>query len=167
MNNTHCVYLGLGSNLGDSRLELKTALAHLSQLHKTSVVHVSQLYQSKPWGGVTEQPDYFNIAAELDTPLSPVKLLQHIKHIEYQLMGRAETERWYPRVIDIDILFYEDLEYHSETLNIPHPHVFERCFVLQPLLDLPLKLNQQTISRIKQHQQHLNCLDELQCLGHF
>ncbi|WP_395374488.1 2-amino-4-hydroxy-6-hydroxymethyldihydropteridine diphosphokinase [Marinicella sp. W31] len=163
--NTHCVYLGLGSNLGDSRLEIKTALIHLDSLPDTSIEAISQLYQSKPWGKVTHQPDYLNAVAELKTSLEPLTLLQHIKHIEYQLMGRVETERWHQRIIDIDILFYDDMQIDHATLKIPHPHALERCFVLQPLLDLALKLKKDTVNNIKRHHQGLKCAEDLQCLG--
>ena len=164
MNNNHCVYVGLGSNLGDSHLHIKTALIHLNNLPQTSVEAVSPLYQSKPWGGVDNQPDFLNAAAELNTQLSPEALLQHIKHIEYQLMGRVETERWHARVIDIDILLYDDVRIGTEELTIPHAHLFERCFVLKPLIDLPLKLDAQQIEAIQNALQQFNCDQELQRL---
>jgi len=165
MSQQHCVYLGLGSNLGDSRLEIKTALEHLKRLPSCTVEAVSKLYQSKPWGHQENQPDYLNAVAEFSTALSPEELLQHIKHIEYKLMGRVETERWQQRIIDIDILFYDDIQLDSEDLTIPHPYLFERCFVLQPLLDLPLKLEQPTIETIKQCLHTHSCDEQLQCLG--
>jgi len=94
----------------------------------------SHIYETPPWG-YTDQPAFLNMAVKCETHLEPPALLKHLKHLEAKL-GREKTFRWGPRLIDIDILFYEDLVLKSESLVIPHPHLHERAFVLVPLADL-------------------------------
>lgn len=128
------VYIGLGSNLGDRVAQLKGALAELNALNGTQITDTSRLYCSKPWGK-QDQPDFVNMAARAETTLTPESLLHECKLIEAKA-GRTEGERWGPRVLDIDILLYEGVSMNKPRLTIPHPRMWERRFVLQPLADL-------------------------------
>jgi 2-amino-4-hydroxy-6-hydroxymethyldihydropteridine diphosphokinase len=127
-------YLGLGSNLGERESHLRTAIQALDKLRGTRVIATSRLYCSKPWGKV-DQPDFMNMAASIETELEPAELLGECKRIEREA-GRTEGERWGPRVLDIDILLYDDLTLNSDTLSIPHLHMWQRQFVLAPLAEL-------------------------------
>ncbi len=128
----HIIYLGLGSNLGDRRANLRAAIGSFP----SSVVHrqSSRIYETPPWG-YTDQPAFLNMAVKAGTDLAPLALLAHLKRLEADL-GRRQTFRWGPRLIDIDILFYDELVFESEGLVIPHPRLHERAFVLVPLADL-------------------------------
>ena len=126
------VYLGLGTNLGDRRANLRRALAHLRQL--TEVEAVSRVYESEPVGFL-EQPDFWNLVVRVRTQLDPKELFHRIKQIEREL-GRSESFRNAPRVIDIDILTYDQLVLDDRELSLPHPRLHERSFVLLPLGDL-------------------------------
>jgi 2-amino-4-hydroxy-6-hydroxymethyldihydropteridine diphosphokinase len=127
------VGLGLGANLGDPAANLRRAVALLREAG-LQIDAVSSLYRTKPWG-VTDQPDFVNACALARTVLDPLPLLDLIKATE-QAMGRRETRRWGPRVIDIDLLFYDDLRWSDERLTLPHPGVLERAFVLLPLAEI-------------------------------
>lgn len=129
---THKIALGLGTNIGDCIENLRRALARLAEI--VEITAVSPIYLTPPWG-VTDQPDFHNLCAIGFTPDSPQALLQKIKQAEYDL-GRRPAVRWGPRLIDIDILFYDDLILHKEKLNIPHARIPERAFVLVPLADI-------------------------------
>ncbi|GAB4449365.1 MAG: 2-amino-4-hydroxy-6-hydroxymethyldihydropteridine diphosphokinase [Anaerolineales bacterium] len=128
----HTVYLSLGSNLGDRAANLKQAIALLPP--QMAVLTKSNLYETPPWG-YTEQEPFLNQAVMVTTYLDPEPLLKHLKRLEAAL-GRTETFRYGPRLIDIDILFYDDLVLNSPLLTIPHPHLHERGFVLVPLMDI-------------------------------
>ena len=127
-------YLGLGSNMGNSRAQLDMAVAAINRLPTTKVLRPSPVYASKPWGK-TDQPDFLNMVLEVETRLPPHALLKHLKQIEGE-QGRVAGERWGPRPIDIDILLYGTQTLTSPELEVPHPRMWERAFVLQPLADL-------------------------------
>jgi 2-amino-4-hydroxy-6-hydroxymethyldihydropteridine diphosphokinase len=131
---THRAFLGLGSNLGDRMANLEQAESSLSREGEVRVVRSSRVYETDPVGG-PEQPDYLNVVIEVETSLDPRELLSRCLSVERD-MGRARVERWGPRVIDIDILTYDDLEVDEPGLTIPHPRMHERGFVLIPLLEL-------------------------------
>ena len=126
------VYLGLGSNLGDREKNLSWALALLSR--QTKLARISSIYETDPVS-YTQQPLFLNLACQATTPDKPLKLLEKIKAIEWN-MGRRESFRNAPRVIDIDILLYGDLVLHSPELTIPHPRMTERAFALLPLEEI-------------------------------
>ena len=126
--------LGLGSNQGDSRAYLRAALQALDGLHDTTVTAVSSLYRTAPVG-YTDQPDFFNAVAEIETALSPHALLGACLGIEAAL-GRVRTFRNAPRVIDIDLLFMDTICSSAPEMILPPPRVMERGFVLIPLLEL-------------------------------
>jgi 2-amino-4-hydroxy-6-hydroxymethyldihydropteridine diphosphokinase len=124
--------VGLGSNLGDSRGNIARAVAALEALG--TVTARSSLFRSKPWG-VLDQPDFLNAAVLLETALAPHALLAALKRIEVEV-GRTETVRWGPRVVDLDILAYDDVVLDDPDLTIPHPRLHERAFALVPLAQI-------------------------------
>lgn len=126
-------YLGLGSNLGDKQYNLNSAIKHIKKYAK--VMDTATYITTKPWGVIEGQPDYLNTAIKIQTTLSPIELLYAIKKIE-NLMGRQQTTKWASRLIDIDILLYDDQKYYSDNLIIPHPYLHIRDFVLNPLNQL-------------------------------
>jgi len=130
------VYLGLGSNVGDRLLNLNKAIELLSE--KIQILKKSKIYISKAVG-YTDQPDFYNMVLYGKTDLSPEELFNFIKDVEKNV-GRVYRFHWGPREIDIDILFYNDLVYKSDKLDIPHPRLHERDFVLLPLIELNPKL---------------------------
>lgn len=128
------VYLGLGSNLGARLSNISEALERLIALPESKVIGLSEFYETTAWGN-ENQPDFINICCELETALSAEDLLTYCQQIEQDL-GRVRTEKWGPRTIDIDILFYGNDIIQTEHLVIPHPYIQERAFVLQPLSDI-------------------------------
>jgi len=126
--------IGLGSNLGDREANLRQALEHLAQTPDTAVVRASSLYDTEPVG-VEEQPHFLNAVAQLETQLTPQQLLWNLKLIERRL-GRVRSQRWGPRTLDLDLLLYEDLVLDEDDLQIPHPELAKRSFVLVPLVEL-------------------------------
>lgn len=118
--------------MGQRRRNLEQALAGLA--HICQITAVSSLYESLPWG-VSEQPAFLNLCLAANIELAPLVLLAQTKQLE-AAMGRQITYRWGPRLIDIDILFYDDLVMTDERLVIPHPHLAERAFVLVPLAEI-------------------------------
>jgi len=125
-------YLGLGSNLGDREANIKSALKMLGQ--EARILKVSSLYETDPVG-YKDQPWFLNCVCAVETELAPQALLELAKTIERKL-GRKPTLRFGPRLIDIDILFYDDLILDSPDLTIPHPRLAERAFVLVPLKEI-------------------------------
>ncbi len=125
-------FLGLGSNLGDRRLNLLRAIEGLGAF--AEIAAVSPVYETDPWG-LEEQPQFLNICAAGSSELAPGQLLSAIKGLEVE-MGRQPAVRWGPRLIDIDILLMDNLCLHGENLDIPHLEMASRGFVLAPLADL-------------------------------
>ncbi len=130
------VYLGLGSNLGDRKANLKKALQLLGE--RLQIEQVSSFYETEPVGHA-EQPMFFNAVCRAETELGPLQLLSLIKGIEATL-GRVPGFANSPRSIDVDILFYGDLVVETTELTIPHPRIKERAFVLIPLLEIAPQL---------------------------
>ncbi|RIK28996.1 MAG: 2-amino-4-hydroxy-6-hydroxymethyldihydropteridine diphosphokinase [Anaerolineae bacterium] len=128
----HVVYLALGSNIGNRAQNLKEAIAALSP--QMEVKARSAVYETPPWG-FEDQEKFLNQAVRVETYLKPEQLIKHLKRLEVAL-GRKESFQNGPRLIDIDILFYDDLVLYSPALTIPHPHLHERGFVLVPLMDI-------------------------------
>ena len=127
-------YLSLGGNLGDPAASMGAALRMLDADAQTTVVSVSSLYRTPPWGK-TDQPDFLNAAAEVSTGLSPRGLLNLCLEAERKLK-RVREERWGPRLIDIDILVFGDRSVHESGLDVPHPRMLERAFVLVPFAEI-------------------------------
>jgi len=127
------VYLSFGSNVGGKRANIETALKFLNDV-KVKIKKVSSLYETAPWGN-TNQDSFLNMAGIFETSLSPQKLLNEILNIE-KLMGRKRTEKWQPRIIDIDILFFGNEIINENGLTIPHPEMHKRKFVLIPMVEI-------------------------------
>ena len=129
-------YVGLGSNLGDREATLRQALEALGSTEGIEVVAVSSFRQTDPVG-VVDQPRFVNAAATLETSLPPRELLERLLDVERALGRDRETEeRWGPRTVDLDLLLYEDETIDEPGLEVPHPRLAERAFVLEPLLEL-------------------------------
>ncbi len=126
------VYLGLGTNLGNKRNNLKEAVRLLRR--EVKIVKVSSLYKTKPVGYL-DQPDFLNAVVAAKTSLTPLQLLKQVKAIE-KIMGRVKSVPWGPRLIDIDILLYEGKKVNHSRLIIPHPQINKRGFVLKPLKEI-------------------------------
>jgi 2-amino-4-hydroxy-6-hydroxymethyldihydropteridine diphosphokinase len=124
-------YIGLGSNLGDSRQILTEAVQKLATL---GTVSTSKLYQSPPMGP-QDQPHYFNAVARLETDLAALALLDQLQQFE-QDAGRVRLRRWGERTLDLDLLLYGDEQIQHERLTVPHVGILERDFVVIPLMDL-------------------------------
>lgn len=129
-------YIGLGSNLGDSRQILTEAVQKLATL---GAVSTSKLYQSPPMGP-QDQPHYFNAVARLETDLTALALLDQLQQFE-QDAGRVRLRRWGERTLDLDLLLYGDEQIQHERLTVPHVGILERDFVVIPLLDLDPNLH--------------------------
>src|SRR5512141_3107138 len=127
-------YLALGTNLGDRLANLRAAVAALESSSATHVLARSRVYETPAWE-YADQPAFLKMAVQVETSLEPSELLAYIKELEREL-GRTPTFHWGPRLIDIDILFYDDLVLNTPELIIPHPRLHERAFVLVPLADL-------------------------------
>lgn len=126
------IYLALGTNLGDREANLQ--IAKDSLVPNVRVVQESSIYVTPPWG-YEDQPNFLNQVIEIQTALEPLSLLHYLKHIETG-MGRLKTFRNGPRLIDLDILFYGKQVVQEEYLQIPHPRLQERAFVLVPLSEI-------------------------------
>ncbi|MCB1582712.1 MAG: 2-amino-4-hydroxy-6-hydroxymethyldihydropteridine diphosphokinase [Marinicella sp.] len=156
-------YLGLGSNLNQPLKQISSSLQHLNNLPNTQITALANFYQSKPWG-VEDQPDFINTAIKIETALKPLALLKAIKIIEYRLMRRQINQRWFSRVIDIDILLWNQITFNRENLKIPHPWIADRCFVIQPLAELAPTLPAALQQLITKHQKKHPCLSTLKPL---
>jgi 2-amino-4-hydroxy-6-hydroxymethyldihydropteridine diphosphokinase len=133
-NSKISVFIGLGSNLGDRKKNLQDAITRLQESGFVTIVSISRFYDTEAQG-FKDQPDFLNCVIKVMTPLEPEELLAMLKEIEKK-MGRTETERWGPRVIDLDILFYDTLVLRNNGLRIPHPDAHKRWFVLKPMSDI-------------------------------
>jgi 2-amino-4-hydroxy-6-hydroxymethyldihydropteridine diphosphokinase len=133
---SHIVYLGMGTNQGDRLANLQAARTALAP--SVRLLQASPVYETEPWGFL-DQPAFLNQALKTETGLPPVDLLAYLKALETHL-GRQPNFRYGPRLIDIDILLYDDLVLRLPGLEIPHPRLAERAFVLVPLVDLAPKL---------------------------
>ena len=118
--------------MGDAAANVRFAIEHLSVVG--AVLKRSSLYRTKPWGK-TDQPDFVNAVVLVETPLRPRDLMRALKQLE-SAMGRVPSERWGPRLIDLDLLTYGDREVDEQGLRVPHPQMRERAFVLVPLAEI-------------------------------
>lgn len=130
---THKAFILLGSNLGNRLSQLEEACRAIENAGIT-IIERSSVYETEPWGN-NEQPAFLNMMLQIATTLAPDALMQRLLDIEHQ-MGRKRIQKYGPRTIDIDILFFDDLVYQSTLVSIPHPHIQERRFVLEPMCEL-------------------------------
>jgi 2-amino-4-hydroxy-6-hydroxymethyldihydropteridine diphosphokinase len=126
-------YIGIGSNLGNREETCEKAITLLEN-KGINITKRSPMIETEPWG-VQDQPKFINMAVEVETGCRPQELLQKLKEIEATL-GRRKERRWGPRNIDLDILFYNSLVVKTPELEIPHPHIQERAFILKPLSEI-------------------------------
>ena len=129
----HRAIVALGSNLGDRAAYLRFGLERLS-----NVVSQSQVFETDPVGGPDNQGPYLNMVAVVDTDLDPFAMLRRLLQIESEA-HRVRVERWGPRTLDLDLLFYDDYTIESEELTVPHPRFAERRFVLEPLSEVAVE----------------------------
>ena len=127
------VYIGVGSNLGNRQ---ENCLHAIELLQKKGIIVTkrSSLYETEPWG-LKDQPRFINMAIEIETGLNPEELLKILKDIEREV-GREESFKWGPRIIDLDILLFDNIILKTDNLEIPHPLMHERDFVLRPLCEI-------------------------------
>jgi 2-amino-4-hydroxy-6-hydroxymethyldihydropteridine diphosphokinase len=130
----HTAYLGLGSNVGDREEYIEQAIFLLSKTPGLKVIKKSASYETEPEGN-TDQPQFLNAAVEVQTTLDPYRLLSVVQETENAL-GRERDVEWGPRTIDLDILLYDDQIISDDKLQIPHPLLHERLFVLKPLSEI-------------------------------
>ena len=130
------VLLALGANVGDARANLERAIALLCDGDLVRLLARSSDYQTPPWG-LEQQPEFVNLCLMVETALTPAALLERNQQVE-RALGRDRTHevRWGPRPIDIDIIAYDDVVVDEPALKLPHPHAFERAFVLVPLAEI-------------------------------
>ncbi|UCF79837.1 MAG: 2-amino-4-hydroxy-6-hydroxymethyldihydropteridine diphosphokinase [Candidatus Eiseniibacteriota bacterium] len=128
------MFLGIGSNLGERERNIRRAVDEIASLPFTKLITVSSLYDSEPVGDV-EQANFVNAVALVETDLQPRRLLWNLMLIEKR-MGRARTVKWGPRSIDLDVIIYGNSLVKEEGLDIPHPEMDKRAFVLIPLLEI-------------------------------
>jgi dihydroneopterin aldolase/2-amino-4-hydroxy-6-hydroxymethyldihydropteridine diphosphokinase len=127
------VYIGIGSNIGNRQ---KNCLRAIELLEKRGVIikERSSMYETEPWG-IKDQPKFINMVVEIETVLNPNELLRILKDVEKKV-GRKESLKWGPRIIDLDILLVDDIILNEDNLKIPHPLMHKRDFVLQPLCEI-------------------------------
>lgn len=164
LNRQTIAYLGLGSNLGDRRSYLQRAITSL-EAESVRIVACSPVYRSAPYGPITNQPEFYNLALKVETTLPPLALLEHCLSVEKSL-GRIRLEPKGPRVIDIDVLLYGDERVSVSSLTVPHPELADRSFVIWPLLDLdPSLVDPRTQTPLARYRQALHDASPVRCLG--
>jgi 2-amino-4-hydroxy-6-hydroxymethyldihydropteridine diphosphokinase len=154
----HIAYIGIGSNVGDKFINCEKAISEILKADHHKLLAKSSLFKTQPLG-YTSQDWFVNGVIKIETDLEADELLRTLKTIESKL-GRAETFRWGPRTMDLDVLFFDDIEIHTEQLQIPHPLIQNRQFVLVPLAEIdpslihPIlkKTIQQLLSDLKEDQ---------------
>lgn len=147
----HTVYLSIGSNIGAKKDNLSKAIELINNLSNTTVTKISSFLETEPYG-LKEQDNFFNACLEIKTLFSPHELLNKLLEIEKE-MGRVRTIKWGPRIIDIDIILFDNLILQDYNLAIPHPYMCDRMFVLNPLSEIAPNiihpLENKTISFLK------------------
>jgi 2-amino-4-hydroxy-6-hydroxymethyldihydropteridine diphosphokinase len=128
------VFLGLGSNVGDKEKHLAQACDRINTIERSSIIHVSSVYESEPWGR-KDQDAFLNQVIEIKTNLKPGTFFAACQKIE-KSMGRASSIRWGPRIIDIDLLIYHHRIIDDKGMQVPHPRLTQRRFVLVPLVEI-------------------------------
>ena len=132
-------WLGLGSNLQQPVAQLQTAIKRLDETNGLEILRASAFYRTPPWGD-EHQDDFINAVVQVETILDPMPLLRVLQSIENAMGRQRSGRRWGPRLIDIDLLLYGKQQFQSNELEIPHPRMFERAFVLKPLSELDADL---------------------------
>ena len=149
------VYIGVGSNLGNRNKNIKKALSLLKKSPNIKIIKVSSIIETIPVG-FTHQPKFINSVVKIKTINSPGRLIEILKLIEVKV-GRVKTFKNGPRVIDLDILLYEDLVISKANIKIPHPRMFKRDFVMKPLKELLGLKAEEKISSLRSLKPYLLC----------
>ena len=157
---SNMVVLSLGGNIGDVKQTFINSINLLKE-EVGEIDLVSSIYKTKAWG-VEDQPDFLNQVLVLNSDLNPQEVLKRCMNIELKL-GRVRKQKWYERIIDIDILFYNDKIIESSNLTIPHPYVHKRNFVLFPLVDL-IPTFKHPLLKDSMEELKNNCDDKLQAI---
>ena len=147
------VFLGIGTNEGDRLENISRAAQALAASGAIRLIQMATISETPPAGG-PPQSDYLNTVIEVDTRLSPQELLEHVKRLEQQLGRTPSPQRWGPRIIDVDILLYDDRIVDEQRLTIPHPQMHARRFVLEPLAQLAPNLVHPVFKRTIQELLH-------------
>ncbi|MCR5150041.1 MAG: 2-amino-4-hydroxy-6-hydroxymethyldihydropteridine diphosphokinase [Clostridiales bacterium] len=126
--------IALGTNIGERNKNLEMALSAIEKLQRINILSRSSVYETKPWG-VVNQPDFLNMVILVETNMPPHMLLGELLGIE-SAMGRIRTLKYGPRIIDLDIISYDNIRIHDEFLTLPHPLATSRDFVMKPLSDI-------------------------------
>jgi len=142
------VYIGLGSNLGNKSKNIQIARDFIQNIDGINVTKISSLYLTAAWGK-TDQDDFINQVIEIETKLSPLDLLHRLQDIEIKL-GRQRNVKWGPRIIDLDVLLYAKETIKLEELEVPHPYLSQRLFVLIPLQEINPELEFPDGSKIRE-----------------
>jgi 2-amino-4-hydroxy-6-hydroxymethyldihydropteridine diphosphokinase len=152
------VYLSIGTNMGDRFENLQHAVTLLKSKEKIEVVHISSVYETAAVG-YTDQADFLNIAVHIKTSYSSSAMLKTCQWVESEL-GRIREFRWGPRIIDLDILLFNHENIETESLIVPHPRMYERAFVLVPLIEItPVPVGKQLL-RAHDIMQQMDCEEE-------
>lgn len=150
------IFLLLGTNVGDIKENLRNALRALED-NAIAIKKKSRMHRTKPWGN-TDQPDFLNMAVQVECEYTPRELLAIIKRIEKGMGREKATERWGPRVIDIDILFYDQEVITEQDVTIPHKEFFNRPFAIKLLCEIaPDFIPPHTGKRLSEHLEGVNC----------
>jgi 2-amino-4-hydroxy-6-hydroxymethyldihydropteridine diphosphokinase len=155
------VYIGLGANLKNPKIQIKNAIKLLSQHTQLKLIKVSSFYQSKPLDNMA-QPDYINAVVKISTTLKPLELLDICQKIERQL-GRIKAKKWASRMIDLDILLFGKKIIKNKRLTLPHYNMHLRGFVLLPLFEIDTNLSMPTKNKIVTLIQELNEIPKKLC----
>ena len=142
-------WIGLGSNMQEPTGQLKQALKQLSNERQVECLEQSSFYLTPPWGD-ENQDDFVNAVVRIKTRLEPFELLNYLQTIEARMGRKRGKRRWGPRLIDLDLLVYGDRKIQSDTLEVPHPRIRERAFVLVPLYELDPQLEIPGLGEIRE-----------------
>jgi 2-amino-4-hydroxy-6-hydroxymethyldihydropteridine diphosphokinase len=152
--------MSLGSNIEDREYFLTQAIAMMQQDPHIDNIIQSNMYETKPIG-FTEQPLFLNMVISIQTSYTSIQLLYTLQRIE-NMLGRTREHYWGPRTLDLDLLRYDQEETHTDELQLPHPRMYERAFVLVPLLEVLRMENNTMLSLIQQYVDNLDDKDGIQ-----
>ncbi|MFJ7669656.1 2-amino-4-hydroxy-6-hydroxymethyldihydropteridine diphosphokinase [Lysinibacillus sp. NPDC097195] len=152
------VYLSIGTNIGERYENLQRALELLMEKEGLEVIRISSIYETAAVG-YTDQADFLNIAVHVRTSSSSSEMLKICQSVENEL-GRIREFRWGPRIIDLDILLYNHENIETESLLVPHPRMYERAFVLVPLIEITPVPNSEQLQLAHETLQQMNCQEE-------
>ncbi len=152
---TQIAYISLGSNLGDTNKNLSNACDHIENLHNTKILKKSSIYLTEPQG-LKDQPWFANQVLKVKVQdMEPITFLHKLLKIEI-FMGRKRNTRWGPRIIDLDLILFENKIINTKELTLPHPRMIKRAFVLVPLLEISPEVKLPSGEEVKKYLQKIN-----------